>query len=152
MSEPMDSANVVSEVSVTDAWRMLNESTSVALVDVRTKQEWAVDGVPDLAGLDRDVAFVEWNTSTGPNENFIAEMAEVVDKETPVLLLCRSGARSLAAAHALAEVGYERPINVMGGFGGKPMPDGSRIVGWRELCPSTTLSAPPDGDGPQVSG
>jgi rhodanese-related sulfurtransferase len=52
-------------------------------------------------------------------QRVIAELAaRGADQETPVLFLCRSGARSLAAARALTSAGWRRCYNVSEGFEG----------------------------------
>ena len=52
-------------------------------------------------------------------QRLIAELtARGADQETPVLFLCRSGVRSLAAARALASAGWRRCYNVSEGFEG----------------------------------
>src|SRR5438045_9551634 len=66
------------------------------LVDVRTKPELLYVGrIPGAAAI-------EWQTYPGNRENpeFIAELAAIARKEEPVMFLCRSGARSHAAADA----------------------------------------------------
>jgi rhodanese-related sulfurtransferase len=40
------------------------------------------------------------------------------DKEAPLLFLCRSGARSAAAAKAMTAAGYSTCLNVADGFEG----------------------------------
>ncbi|PIV91724.1 MAG: rhodanese, partial [Gallionellales bacterium CG17_big_fil_post_rev_8_21_14_2_50_54_146] len=56
-----------------------------------------------------------------------------VDKESLVLFLCRSGARSHAAASAATAAGFTASYNVLEGFEGDP--DGAlhrnTINGWR---------------------
>lgn len=48
---------------------------------------------------------------------FSAEVcSRVIDKETPILVGCRSGVRSLAAIQVLREAGYTNLSNVEGGF------------------------------------
>ena len=68
------------------------------------------------------------------NESFIREVQKVApDKTAPILLLCRSGQRSLDAAKALEANGYKHLVNITDGFEG-PL-DGSNhrgnIGGWR---------------------
>jgi rhodanese-related sulfurtransferase len=55
------------------------------------------------------------------------------DKSYPVLLLCRSGARSRAAAMALTAAGFEKAFNVAGGFEGDADGQGHRgnRNGWK---------------------
>src|SRR6185436_19991901 len=79
------------------------------LVDVRTKPELAyVGSVPGAVA-------VEWQTYPGgkPNPEFIAELSAIVPKEQPVMLLCRSGARSHAAAQAATRAGWKEAYNIL---------------------------------------
>src|SRR5918992_77616 len=71
------------------------------LIDVRTKPELLYVGkVPGSIA-------VEWQTYPGnrPNPEFLAELAASVSKDDPVMFLCRSGARSHAAAEAATKAG-----------------------------------------------
>ena len=54
-------------------------------------------------------------------------------RDTPVLMLCRSGARSRAAAMALTALGFSRAYNIAGGFEGDPDGMGHRghRNGWK---------------------
>jgi rhodanese-related sulfurtransferase len=65
----------------------------------------------------------------------VADAAQALgaDKAVPVLLLCRSGARSRAAAIALTQAGYTNAFNVANGFEGDPDKQGHRgtINGWK---------------------
>jgi rhodanese-related sulfurtransferase len=104
-----------------EAWRLLSGDRDAALIDVRTAPEWAFVGVPDLAGLGRQAAFVSWQVFPDMNVNpdFAAEIVDAVPgKGAPVLFLCRSGGRSKAAAIAMTERGYTRCYNVLEGFEG----------------------------------
>ena len=81
------------------------------LVDVRTRPELAYVGrIPGAAA-------VEWQTWPGgqPNPEFIAASSP---KDKPVMFLCRSGARSHAAADAAARAGWQEAYNVLEGFEG----------------------------------
>src|SRR5438876_10602046 len=66
------------------------------LVDVRTAPELLYVGrIPGSLT-------VEWQTYPGskPNPEFIGELAAAAGKDAPVMFICRSGARSHAAAEA----------------------------------------------------
>src|SRR3546814_11890135 len=53
------------------------------------------------------------------NENFVAEVeAKGIGKDQPVLLLCRSGARSRAAVLAMTAAGFGPCYNVAAGLEG----------------------------------
>jgi rhodanese-related sulfurtransferase len=101
-----------------------------ALVDVRTKPE-----IQYVGRVPGSVA-VEWQTYPGNRENpeFIAELAASVPKDEPVLFLCRSGARSHAAAEAATRAGWKEAYNVLEGFEGDKDADGHRntVGGWRK--------------------
>ena len=86
--------------------------------------EWNFVGLPDLSALGRQVHCVEWQSfPTGaPNPGFRRRgrrgASGDADKDTPVLFLCRSGARSRAAAIALTAAGFSQAFNIAGGFEG----------------------------------
>jgi rhodanese-related sulfurtransferase len=115
------------DVSVTEAWRVLEANPRAVLVDVRTQAEWSFVGLPDLSPLGKQPLLLEWQSfpSMGANPSFATELAaRLVEelgaeaKETPVLFLCRSGARSRSAAVALTAQGFHAAHNVAGGFEG----------------------------------
>lgn len=129
-------AGFAGDIECRDAWALLTGTPKAQLVDVRTAAEWTFVGLPDLSGLGRNVLAVEWQNypSMAVNPGFVAETAKLLaaagaDKNTPVLFLCRSGGRSLAAAKAMAEAGYTQTYNVAGGFEGDP--DSERHRGTR---------------------
>jgi rhodanese-related sulfurtransferase len=87
------------------------------LVDVRTVPEYTQVGhVPGTP-------LVEWprNGDAQALEAFVEKVREQFDEGEPLLLLCRSGARSHFAAHVLTQAGFERAYNILEGFeGGTP--------------------------------
>ena len=100
------------------------------LVDVRTKPEVLYVGrVPGAAT-------VEWQTYPGnkPNPEFMGELAAIAPKDEPVMFLCRSGARSHAAAEAAMRAGWKETYNVLEGFEGDKDGAGRRntVGGWRK--------------------
>ena len=54
------------------------------------------------------------------NPHFVSEVRKLVGHsiDRPVVLICRSGNRSVDAAHALAAAGFSRVVNVLHGFEG----------------------------------
>lgn len=68
------------------------------------------------------------------NPDFVPQVQKMALRhDTPILLLCRSGQRSLDAAHALAQAGYTQLINIEGGFEGPLDSQKHRgtLGGWR---------------------
>jgi rhodanese-related sulfurtransferase len=109
------------DISVEEAWRQLSDDSSAVLVDVRTAAEWNFVGLPDLSGIGKQVVRVSWQTlpKMERNPNFVEEVqAQASDTDANMLFLCRSGARSQAAAVAMTAAGYSKCFNVAGGFEG----------------------------------
>jgi rhodanese-related sulfurtransferase len=123
-----------------ETWRMLASEKGAALVDVRTAAEWNYVGLPDLSSIGVPLLRVEWQTfPTGAiNPAFVETLDEALrragsDRDSPVFFLCRSGARSAAAAAAMTDAGYTRCYNVAGGFEGARDASGHRgtLEGWK---------------------
>ena len=112
-----------------EAYAPLQSAPGAKLVDVRTRAEW------DFVGRIPGAVQIEWQTYPGgqPNPNFLQELSAQVEKESLVMFVCRSGARSHAAAAAAARVGYNQAFNVLEGFEGDKDGSGHRntVGGWR---------------------
>ncbi len=109
------------DVAPATAWKILSDSKDAILIDVRTRAEWNYVGVPDLTPLAKKPALVEWQVfpSMQPNPEFVSAVAgAIANKGAPLLFLCRSGARSAAAAKAMTAAGYSICLNVADGFEG----------------------------------
>jgi rhodanese-related sulfurtransferase len=128
------------DITATEAWALLKSDPKAQLVDVRTAAEWTFVGVPDLSEAGRKALLVEWQVypSMGRNAAFEDAVAERLSAagataSTPVLFLCRSGARSQAAARAMTAKGFTKCFNVAGGFEGDVDADRHRgsTNGWK---------------------
>ena len=126
------------DLTAAQAWELLATDERALLVDVRTEAEWRFVGVPDVAELGRPAAFIEWTRyPTGAvNPDFLAELATAglaPGDERPIVFLCRSGARSVAAAQVATAAGLGPAYNVLEGFEGPPDAAGHRGAagGWR---------------------
>ena len=109
------------DITPEEAWKLLTDDPEAVLVDCRTDAEWRFVGVADLSSLDREVVYVEWNSSDGRhNDNFVGDLkaAGVTPGDRPVVFLCRSGNRSIGAAEASTEAGIAPSYNVLDGFEG----------------------------------
>jgi len=118
------------ELTPQEASDVLRLAPGAKIVDVRTRAEW--DWVGRVAGA----VEIEWNQYPGGvrNPNFLAELKRQVDPEALVMFLCRSGVRSVAAATAATEAGYNSCYNILEGFEGDKDANGHRntIGGWRK--------------------
>jgi rhodanese-related sulfurtransferase len=124
------------DLSPVEAWNLLESEPSAVLVDVRTRAEWTYVGVADLSPISKKPLFLEWQTFPDGqvNPGFAGQVdAAGLPKDTPILFLCRSGARSAAAARLMTQRGYSRCYNVAEGFEGDPDPSRhrGRINGWK---------------------
>jgi rhodanese-related sulfurtransferase len=90
-------------------------ASGVPLVDIRTEGEWKDDGV--VAGSKLLTFFDEAGRSDPPQ--WLEKLKAVTKHGQPVILVCRSGRRSSAAAQFLsAEAGYKTVYNVSKGMNG----------------------------------
>ncbi|SFV17946.1 rhodanese-like domain-containing protein [Pseudoduganella namucuonensis] len=116
-------------VSPQDAWR-LAQSGDALLVDVRSNEERVFVGrVPESL-------HVAWASGTALTRNprFTRELeAKAGGKDAVLLLLCRSGKRSAAAADTATKAGFANAFNVDQGFEGEIDEAGQRghSGGWR---------------------
>ena len=130
------SATYAGDITVQEAWDMLESDPDAVLIDVRTNAEWAYVGLPDLSALGKAVQRVSWVLfpDMAKNQGFIDEISAVQPKKSaPMIFLCRSGVRSIAAAETATRAGYSRAYNVLEGFEGGPDPEGHRgtVGGWK---------------------
>ena len=124
------------DLSPTEAWQKLATLPRAVLVDVRTQAEWSYVGLPDLGSLAKPVHKLSWQVfpEMQVNPGFVESVqAAGIAPDQPILLLCRSGVRSVAAAKALTEQGFTQCYNIRDGFEGPG--DGEkhrgRVSGWK---------------------
>ena len=84
------------------------EASRAQLLDVRTAAEFAEGHIAGAVNIDMH------------QSDFKQRAMELFDRSRPLLIYCRSGRRSMAAASVLATVGF-RLINLKGG-----------IIGWEQ--------------------
>jgi len=137
-----DGEKAVDDVDVETTWQALVSHPKSQLIDVRTRAEWTYVGLPDLGSIGKRPVLVEWQTFPDQAVDFrFAERlagelkALGVEKGDDLYFICRSGGRSLAAAEAMAELGYRACHNVAGGFEGPLDDDRHRgsVLGWKAV-------------------
>jgi rhodanese-related sulfurtransferase len=112
----------VDDLGPAEAYDLLKVTPEAQLVDVRRTDERIANGAPSLDDIGRDVIHVVWPTTPDMSLDAFAvglerELeARSVGRDSPILFLCRAGARSRAAAALMTERGWTRCINVAGGF------------------------------------
>ena len=122
-----DAAGYAGDVSAALAYAWWQAGDAV-LVDVRTdaEREW-VGFVPGAVGI----AWKQW-PGMAMNAEFDAALRAAVPNDKKVVLLCRSGVRSIAAAKRATELGLTA-YNILEGFEGDPDAHAQRgnKGGWR---------------------
>jgi rhodanese-related sulfurtransferase len=112
------------------SYDFLRNNPSALLVDVRTSAEVKFVGYPEGSLHLPWMEFPEMKPLAG----FVEALREKAgQQDRPILLICRSGQRSMSAAKALAEAGFSKLINVEEGFEGDLDENGRRNLknGWR---------------------
>jgi rhodanese-related sulfurtransferase len=97
-----DAKKNITEISPTDAAAKLKSGNTV-IVDVREKDEWDEEHIPDAIHMSR-----------GMLELDIEE--KVPDLNTTVICHCGGGGRSALAAESLQKMGYKNVRSMAGGF------------------------------------
>jgi rhodanese-related sulfurtransferase len=112
-----------------EAFQVWRGISGAQLVDVRSKAEF--DWIGRIPGaVEIEFSFYPGNVR---NPGFLAQLEAMVDKNAPVMFLCRSGGRSHNAAMLATQAGYRECYNVLEGFEGDRDTSGHRntVGGWR---------------------
>jgi rhodanese-related sulfurtransferase len=120
------------------AWEVIQENPRAVLVDVRSNMEFLFVGHPKGAVHIPWIDEPDWEI----NPQFVRQVRELMlggiicDSDegcAPILLICRSGKRSLEAGRLLVESGMRDVFNIAEGFEGELDDEHHRssIGGWR---------------------
>jgi rhodanese-related sulfurtransferase len=127
---------MVDNVAPKQTWEALDSNPDAHLVDVRTEAEWAFVGVPDLNKAGKKPVLIPWQVypTMQRNGSFVDNLKQAgLTTDNQLYFICRSGARSLAAAGAAKAAGFANVYNVADGFEGPPDAQGHRggTAGWK---------------------
>ena len=98
------------------------------LLDVRTEEEWNIDGKPDGEKILLKTHFltIQFADKTF-NQNFIEDFKKLnIEKDHEILTMCMGGVRSQSTAELLTKEGYNC-VNISDGFLGN-----SENPGWKK--------------------
>ena len=120
----------------------------VKVIDVRTPEEFAFVGHPEMA-WNVPVGFVSYQRTGGKftyapqmNAAFVAQVKEIAQPADILLVTCRSGGRGAMAVNQLAAAGFTQAYNIVDGIEGDTVDDpesvfhGKRMKnGWKNSAP-----------------
>lgn len=138
-------------LTATEANDLVNSNTKdVLFLDIRTRSEINFLGMPTNADANIPYFMPEswdnWdskkkNFKLSPNSNFLPAVEERLarkglNKDSKIVLICRSGSRSAKAADLMAKAGYTNVYTVVDGYEGDKSKNkttkGQRVVnGWK---------------------
>ena len=98
-----DARQVIPEQGPQDLKRRIDANEPLVLIDVRDPDEYRDGAIEPATNISR--GFLEFRIGTA-----------AADPKTPIVLYCQSGLRSMLAAKALHDLGYENVVNLQGGF------------------------------------
>ncbi|MDI2090952.1 rhodanese-like domain-containing protein [Commensalibacter oyaizuii] len=135
---------MIDEKTPKETWENLKNDGNAVLIDVRTPEEWAQVGYPELASIGKQVVKVSLQTIQGErNRDFVSQLQEAgITPKHSLYFICRSGKRSMMSAQLAQQAGFATVINVKDGFEGPSDIDGKtgKIAGWlAEQLPYTRL-------------
>lgn len=114
-----------------EAWALLQQQPQALFVDVRMEIESLYVGRPP--GVENIPWYEYPDLTPDPAAFATAVEREAGDKTRTVVLICRSGKRTVDAGHALEAAGFTDVVNVLHGFEGE-LNDRfhrSTTTGWR---------------------
>jgi len=126
------------KISCQQAWALLQSDNRAMLVDIRSTMEYLFVGHPKGAIHVPWIDEPDWTV----NPNFVSDVRKVMlggatrhddIDAAPLILICRSGKRSIDAGKALLEGGFNKVYMVDEGFEGELDEDRRRgtLGGWR---------------------
>jgi rhodanese-related sulfurtransferase len=114
-----------------ETWALLQQQPEILFLDVRMEIEAQYVGRPPGAV---NIPWVEYPDFKLDAAQFVQAVEKLSPaKDAPVVLICRSGQRSVDAGIALEKAGFTQVINVLEGFEGELDDNNQRGTesGWR---------------------
>lgn len=122
--------SAIQNVDPKQAKALLDSESDSVLIDVRTTMEYGFIGHP-IGAI--HVPLKEYPDMTTLADFVDRVRSKVPEPNTPIVLMCRSGVRSMEAANLLAQAGYHSLYNMDEGFEGDKDTNNHRGTsgGWR---------------------
>ena len=112
---------MIKQIKSSEVKKLLEENPKTVILDVRTNDELNSEGKINAEDLGSKTYHVVVSPDLGnwqsPDPNFVENVKKQINKDTPVLISCAAGGRSLIAANLLEKEGYNA-MNLSDGFSG----------------------------------
>ena len=119
---------MIKQILSKEVGEYVKDNPKSVLLDVRTEEEWNIDGKPDGEKILLKTHFltIQFADKTF-NQNFIEDFKKLnIDKDHEILTMCMGGVRSQSTAELLTKEGYNC-INISDGFLGN-----AENLGWKK--------------------
>ena len=118
---------MIKQLKSSEIKKFIIDNKNIELLDVRTQEEWDNIGMPDGEKLGLKTHFVTIVRSPDPsvNKDFIEEVKNKIDSNKQLLIICKSGGRSMMPSQLLSQENIIC-INVSDGFEGN-----GENAGWK---------------------
>jgi len=128
---------------------MQKEGDKVLFIDVRTPEELYFVGYPTVIDKNIPIAYIDYSKfkknkkgevvkfASYKNKEFMPQLEAALkkkglDKNSPIIVICRSGSRAAKAAKMMDKAGYKNVYNLDQGFEGDKDKNKHRTVnGWK---------------------
>lgn len=124
-------------ISPKDAYKLIHDKPQSVFIDVRSSMEYLFVGHPtgsiSIPWIDEPEWKIDPHFATHVRQLMLGGASCTEDGCVPIILICRSGKRSLEAGNHLVNEGFKEIYNVVGGFEG-PLDEEhhrSTMGGWR---------------------
>ena len=123
---------MIKQIKSSEVKKLLEENPKTVILDVRTNDELNSVGKINAEDLGSKTYHVVVSPDLGnwqePDPNFVENVKKQINKDTPVLISCAAGGRSLNAANLLEQEGYNA-MNLSDGFSGNGQDPGWKNAG-----------------------
>jgi rhodanese-related sulfurtransferase len=120
------------DVSPREAYEIIESNAQTVYLDVRSVPEF--ESGHARGAINIPIMHMVPGIGMSPNEEFVSVVEASLQKETKIVVGCKTGMRSARATEILAQLGYTDVTNIRGGFVGL-MDNMGRVTepGWSML-------------------
>ena len=119
---------MIKQIPSKEIEKYIKKNPKCVLIDVRTQEEWAIDGKPDGEKIGLKTYFLTIQLADKSfNKNFYKELENLdISQDYEILTMCMGGVRSQAAAELITKKNY-KCSNISDGFLGN-----NENAGWKK--------------------